>query len=260
LNELRESFGPKGFRILAITSEEKSVVEPWLAQNGVQYTVGIGGNAADGYGGGGIPHAYLVDPEGTVVWEGHPASLSDGDVEKLLRRTKDFYLRDVHGDLKEAARAFEKGQLVQARTLAQEIKDQASDEQIISDAQYVLNRVQATRDFWKRQANEGEAAGLYEQVFDSLEKLEKHFDGGPAGEEAAARLKELKADAQVKVELKACKELDRLRGDFADAGTSERKLDDVARKLERFLQKYEGTKTAARAQRLLQAVERAPRR
>jgi len=260
LNELRESFGPRGFRILALTSEDQGVVEPFVAQHGVTYSVGIGGDAEEHYGGGGIPHAYLIDPDGTVAWEGHPASLNDGEIEKLLRRTRDFYLRDVVEALRPAARAFGKGSLVEARTLAQEVKDHAGDEETMIDAQYVLDRVQATRDYWAREVQEGEAAGRYEQVFAALEKLQKHFDGGPAGEEAAARLKELKASADVKTELKAAKELDRLRADFSDAGTSERKLDDVARKLERFLKKYEGTKNAIRGERLLAAVRAAPRR
>jgi len=32
----------------------------------------------------GIPHALLVDPSGTIVWEGHPSSLKESQIEKVL--------------------------------------------------------------------------------------------------------------------------------------------------------------------------------
>jgi hypothetical protein len=32
----------------------------------------------------GIPHAFLVNKSGEIVWEGHPNRLRDEDIEKIL--------------------------------------------------------------------------------------------------------------------------------------------------------------------------------
>jgi hypothetical protein len=32
-----------------------------------------------------IPTAFLVDKSGKIVWEGHPMSLTDADIEKVLQ-------------------------------------------------------------------------------------------------------------------------------------------------------------------------------
>ena len=33
----------------------------------------------------GIPHGWLVSPQGSIVWEGHPASLTNGTIEEHLK-------------------------------------------------------------------------------------------------------------------------------------------------------------------------------
>jgi hypothetical protein len=33
----------------------------------------------------GIPHAFLVDKDGKIVWEGHPAQLNDAEIAKIVK-------------------------------------------------------------------------------------------------------------------------------------------------------------------------------
>ncbi|MHC5050402.1 MAG: peroxiredoxin family protein, partial [Planctomycetota bacterium] len=89
MNELRASYEKKGLRIVAISSEDAGKVGEFVIANAITYPVGIAKKTQD-YGSGGIPHAYLISPAGKVVWDGHPAALQNGQIEKLLRKTKDF--------------------------------------------------------------------------------------------------------------------------------------------------------------------------
>jgi hypothetical protein len=46
------------------------------------YRVAIGGGD---YGVKGVPHAFLIDVEGKIVWEGHPGSLPKEELAKALK-------------------------------------------------------------------------------------------------------------------------------------------------------------------------------
>ncbi|MEX1111422.1 MAG: hypothetical protein WEB31_06440 [Chthoniobacterales bacterium] len=43
-----------------------------------------GGRLNEKMGVSGIPHAFLVNKSGEIVWEGHPMRLPDEDIEKIL--------------------------------------------------------------------------------------------------------------------------------------------------------------------------------
>jgi hypothetical protein len=245
---------------VAISNEDAGKVGEFVIANNLTYPVGIA-KKTEGYGSGGIPHAYLISPDGKVVWDGHPASLSNGQVEKLLRKTKDFYVRKVAPEVKPAAAAFTKGNLVKAQKLANAIKDREGvGRGAVADAEYVLARVEAMRTAWTRRVENGTKAGLYLDVFDTLGKIQKHFPGTEEAQAAATKLAELKADPNVKRELKASKALDKLVQRKTKAGTSGKKLDAVRKKVEKFIKKYDGTKAAERAEMLRKAILKAPRR
>jgi len=260
LNELRASYEKKGLRIVAISSEDAGKVGEFVIANNITYPVGIAKNT-EGYGSGGIPHAYLISPDGKVVWEGHPGSLKNEEIEPLLRKTKDFYVRKVVPEVKPAAAAFTKGRLVEARNLANAIKDKEGvGRGAVADAEYVLARVEAMRTAWTKKVENGAKAGVYLDVFDALGKIQKHFPGTEEAQTAATKLAELKADPNVKLELKASKSLDKLVQQKTKAGKSGKKLDSVRKRVESFIKKYEGTKAAERAEMLRKAILKAPRR
>jgi len=239
---------------VAISNEDAGKVGEFIIANNITYPVGIA-KKTEGYGSGGIPHAYLIAPDGKVVWDGHPGSLPSGQVEKLLRKTKDFYVRKVAPEVKPAAAAFSKGNLAEAERLASEIKEKAgAGRESVVDAEYIVARVAAMRTAWNRKVENGAKTGLYLDVLDTLGKIQKHFAGTEEAQAAATRLAELKADPDVKVELKASKSLEKLAEAKTKAGKSGKKLDTLRKKVERFIKKYEGTKAAERAEMLRKAI------
>lgn len=244
---------------MAISNEDAGKVGDFIVNHKITYPVGIA-KKTEAYGSGGIPHAYLIAPDGKVVWDGHPGSVPTGQIEKLLRKTKDFYVRKVAPEVKPAAAAFSKGKLAEAEKLANALKEKAgAGRESVVDAEYVVARVATMRTAWNHKVESRAKAGLYLDVFDTLGKIQKHFPGTEEAQAAATKLAELKADPTVKLELKASKSLDKLVGQKAKAGKSGKKLDAVRKKVEKFITKYEGTKAAARAEMLRKAILKASR-
>ena len=229
------------------------MVSGWVPSNGISYPVGIAKQHP--YGGGGIPHAYLISPDGMVVWDGHPASLQDNQIENLLRRSSKFYVRKVDAAVRPAAKAFKAGKMAQAESLAKALQGKEGlSRAAIADADHVLARVAKTRGYWKGRVEQGEKDGDYTPVFNALALLKKHFAGGEDATWAAGKEKALKADPAVKKERKAAKQLLKLWAGKQKAGRSEKKLKALLKKVEKFIARNEGTKTAERAKSLTSAI------
>jgi thiol-disulfide isomerase/thioredoxin len=79
LTELQKKYGDK-VNIVGISNEDQPTVKPFIEQMGAKmdYHVGIADVATYGSymeGVDGIPHAFVVDTNGTVVWAGHPGTM-----------------------------------------------------------------------------------------------------------------------------------------------------------------------------------------
>lgn len=81
LTELQKKYQDK-VRIVGISNEDAATVTPFIAEMGAKmdYHVGIADVATYGSymeGIDGIPHAFVVDAGGMVVWRGHPSSMDN---------------------------------------------------------------------------------------------------------------------------------------------------------------------------------------
>jgi len=237
LNELAASYSRRGLRILALTEADALA---GLEAGGLLFHVGRSGTAAAAFGGGKLPYAYLVAPDGKVAWQGEATALKRDAIETLLRKVKAFPVRKVVEAVRPAAKAYAKGRLAEAETLARQAPE--SD-----DAKYILARVEAHRTYWARQVEVGVQAGAYALAVDALRRTKKHFKGTPAGDAAAAREKKLVADPAVKAALRATTQLERHWTERRRAGDRPKALRSLAKKVERFRKKYAGTPAAARA-------------
>jgi len=92
MNELHATYASRGLVVLAVAFNEKeAVVAPFAKANAMAYPIGIeDGSAAKAFGIQGIPHAVLVDPNGVIVWAGHPAQLGQQTVENALAGARAF--------------------------------------------------------------------------------------------------------------------------------------------------------------------------
>lgn len=88
LQALHTDLGPQGLQVIGLTRLSRGVEEEqllaFLDARGVTYPVGRGtGALAQQLGIRGIPAAAVVR-DGEVLWQGHPANLSDGELAAFL--------------------------------------------------------------------------------------------------------------------------------------------------------------------------------
>lgn len=101
LTKLQEKYGDDGLVILSISTEEREVVDPFVAKLGDEmgYTVAVDryGSFFSGYLEPfrivGIPQVFIVNKSGRIIWTGHPM---DPIIEPLL----DKLLEDKHAKKK----------------------------------------------------------------------------------------------------------------------------------------------------------------
>ena len=88
LNELQLAYGERGFDIIAISPEEASVLEEFMAENPVEYISLIGTEElVHEYKAMGYPTAFLIDGDGYVVdffFGPKPRSVLEKKIEELL--------------------------------------------------------------------------------------------------------------------------------------------------------------------------------
>jgi thiol-disulfide isomerase/thioredoxin len=87
LNEIYAKYKDKGLQVVGITDENRAKIIKFEKDVPIEYSVGldVGGKYSKPFGIQGIPHAVLVDKSGKVVWEGHPMSLKDSQIEEILK-------------------------------------------------------------------------------------------------------------------------------------------------------------------------------
>ncbi len=88
LNELHAKYKDRGLVIIGVTDESAGVIRKFQRATPMDYAVATdsGGKLNREMGVHGIPHAFLADASGKVVWAGHPTSLREEQIEEVLGR------------------------------------------------------------------------------------------------------------------------------------------------------------------------------
>ncbi|MBU0679742.1 MAG: redoxin domain-containing protein [Verrucomicrobia bacterium] len=102
LNELHKKLKARDVIIVGVTDEDEKKVNAFTKDTEILYRVGLDteGTASEAYMEGidGIPHAFVVDTNGVVVWSGHPLSGLEEDIEQILNGSFDLSLRKKQQD------------------------------------------------------------------------------------------------------------------------------------------------------------------
>ncbi len=113
LTELQKKYGSK-VNIVGISNEDQAKVKPFIDEMGAKmdYSVGVAdvktyGSYMDGVDG--IPHAFVVDAGGTVVWQGHPGTM-DQVLAQVAAGTFDSKKAAAVGKLEGSLQSLLKGQ------------------------------------------------------------------------------------------------------------------------------------------------------
>jgi hypothetical protein len=111
LCSLAEKYAPTGLVVVALTYESEEDVAPVMLANEVNFIVGVESQSHDYYGVSTMPAAFLVGPDGRVLWIGSPYRVGpaieqslasvEQDEERRSREPLDLF---EHDDLRQAAR------------------------------------------------------------------------------------------------------------------------------------------------------------
>jgi thiol-disulfide isomerase/thioredoxin len=86
LNDLNKKHHERGLEIVGISGEDKTVVERFRSRTLMNYSVALDKNQAlaSEFQVESIPHAWLLDKDGRIIWSGHPMELDEQIIANVL--------------------------------------------------------------------------------------------------------------------------------------------------------------------------------
>lgn len=93
LADLDRRYREQSVVVVGITEEPEEVITNVAARLNLDFRIALdaNGTTADRYllGIDGVPHAFVVSPEGRILWSGHPLSGLESVIEAVLKKTFD---------------------------------------------------------------------------------------------------------------------------------------------------------------------------
>jgi hypothetical protein len=228
--------------VVGVTNEPESLVTKHIDKKKMKFPVAIvGGSEFDAaYGVRGFPSSFLIGPDGTVEWAGHPAGFPESVLETMIEGLDlPPVLNGDYEDIQEnfAARKFGKAWKSVERDLAKS----PEDAQLKTASDYMTTSV--TDKLAAAEAAIGE--GQYGKARRLYEELSDVWAGVPGADAAKGLLAELKKKKDAKDELSASEKLD-------DAVALFRKgeLEKAAKAFAVIAKKYPETPSGQRAEEL----------
>lgn len=219
-----------------MTSEGEGQTTPWIEKHGARYAYGYdkGGKLKTALGIGGIPAAVLVNPSGTIVWEGHPSRLTNAIVAKAVTGAIPTPIYEWGKSAKDIKKSFLKGDYAKAIKAADKLaaKEEVGKELATMLREVVTKKVASYEADLERgdvrKANEGAKA------------FQKAIKGMPEEEVLKALVTRISKDKELKAVLKA---QDKLAGILASEVKKRKDCQNSLKRLKSLLEDHEGTFT-----------------
>lgn len=250
LQKLWEQYENKGLHIFHCESQgaDKEKLEEWLGRRGVTFPNTIGGGDFSAYEGeSGLPYAFVVGVDGTVVWQGRSGYKKVIHDEMKKVRYPGLGKTSVAKGLEKAAALFGAKQYAKAAKEARSKLDKAEGETpVAADAKYIISKTVSVRKKLQAAIERHKSEREYTKALTTLQLMARAFKGTPEGSAAKQTVKEMKKDAAVKKELKADAALARIRASFDT-------MHDITKKksiLDNFSKQFSGTRAAEHALQL----------
>lgn len=208
-----------------------------------------------GYDSKKLPRTYLIGVEGQVIWEGkfgYDEVLKD-ELKKV--RYPGLFRLEVDRAVASIAKTFAKRQYGKAWNDVVKKLPQLKDEAALEDARWIVTRLEEISSYWRGVADGAMQSARYHEAIPALEKLAAEFSGHDVGKQAAADLRELQKNPDVKRELAAMKALEALMDEYT---LSRRELEEYVARLLRFAEQHEGRAAATDARALADGLSPHP--
>jgi hypothetical protein len=236
--------------VLALSNEPASKVVPYVEQYDLPFPVASGSKAGGKLGAmvgqKGIPHSYLLNPEGRLVWHGHPGALTNKHIKAALvgadRAGPNAVLSwrgEIDGAPPKALEAAAGGELADAFKLIEKAAGSAG-------AGALEECLTAHVADLRKQIDAAIGRGDFGQSLAALESLAKELKRHPLGESILERQREIKNDEAIQNEIEAAEALGR-----ALQLVSNRGIKKAKKSLESVVKRFPSTHAAKRAQGLI---------
>lgn len=88
LIDLHNKYAEQGLVIVGHTDGSSTNLEAFIKAKNIPYLISVGPDIGDAYGVSGIPHVFVIDPDGKVAWEGHPGGLPENAITTALKNVR----------------------------------------------------------------------------------------------------------------------------------------------------------------------------
>jgi hypothetical protein len=213
--------------------------------------IGYGSKTSAKYGVEGIPHSFVIGPDGKLAWHGHPGGLSKGTIESALKGAKPRVggalaiaaRAEAQGRLAPIAQAMQQGQLAKALQSAKAID--ADTKSTDAEKQGAAALTEEIKGHLKSLTGQAERYVSSKDVLRALEiygLVAKELESFEEGTAAKGRIDAIRKDPALAKELDAAEAFAKLRESTAKLASSKRRD-----KFKEFAEKYRGTKAGDRA-------------
>lgn len=228
--------------VVGVTNEPESLVTKHIQKKKMKFPVAIVGGADFDrmYGVRAFPSSFLVGPDGTVEWAGHPAAFPESVLEKMLERV--VMPPAVPADFEDLAERLAARDYGKAwKQLERDLSANAGNEGLKAVSEFLTKTVADKLAEAEAAAGEGrfgKARRIYEELGDAWKDV-------PGAEEAKPLLDQLKKNRDAKDELSASEKLDDAVELFRKG-----KLDKAAKAFAVIAKKHPDTPSGRRAEEL----------
>ena len=215
-----------------MTSEGESQTEAWVEDKGAAFPFAYdpGSKLFRALGASGYPSAYLVDPTGKVVWQGHPSSLDAATIEQHLEGALTRPIYTWSGAAGKVKKAFLKNDFGGAITAAKKL---AEDDPFGVEVEGIVRGILEGRlAMYDGALERGDVLTAY----DGYKSLSKGLKGLDEDEHVKAQLKVISKSKEMKAAMKAQENLAEIS---AVELRRKKDCDEVVDALEKLLKKNE---------------------
>ena len=267
MNEIFEKYKDKSVLIISLSDEDDVTVKPFVKQMNMKYLVGSGSKSINDFGVNGIPHAFLTDTKGKVIWAGHPMAGLEESIDNAVKEFKP--VRRLGGGPKWNSHLLDEIELAISKSNYGEARDELKHLDLNSmhpenPKDELGVRYRKVLGILAKQAESEYAEAIvlvrdqqYEKAILILKSLAAEFSTDALGKKAADELDRINHDPTImkerrlaKVEIIAANALKRARKILADGNQI-----SAYRRLTSIVKKYPGTQAAGKASVLIEGLK-----
>ena len=204
--KVNQTYGPRGLQVIGVSLDrDAAALKKGIKDLNFTWPqhLDVGNKVAGQFGVNGIPHVFLVSPQGEVLWRGHPSGM-DKAIEKAFKEHPPQLVaakvlamaKEILDEIEGKSKA---GDTAAAMKLLARLPEEArNDADTAARMDAARTAVQAEADKALAEVDPLVADKQYVQAVNRLKDLKKSWAGTPAAASAQKKLNELMARPEVR--------------------------------------------------------------